>query len=481
MIVKGYIFSILYVLICVLGALVLHKIGTPKKYTRKFVHIFVGFEWIILNHFFGPSIHFTAVCILFTLLLAIDYKAKLVPAMSSDGDNAPGTVYYAIAMTVLSVVLLFEPKMMLPFGIAVFCTSFGDGLAGVVGQALKSCNPKIFGSKTLLGTLTNFVVCFAVPYIFGLVFEFPIEIWHCFIIAAFATEIELFVAFGLDNIVLTVSVALLSFLLVFYPVINGYLLAIVLTPLIIAFAYKKKALTSGGIILAVIMDVIITAALGNFGFAALITFFGGSIVVDKIKKHGKKRTKNEAESIEKRGEYRDFVQVFANGGVATISALLYLVTGAELFVFAFVASLSEAFADTVASGVGFFAKRTYDIFKFRRCEPGLSGGMSLLGTFSSLVASAIVALVAFLFGKINISGFIIIWLSGFLGGVFDSMLGSLLQVKYRCSVCEKIVEKESHCGAPTQKYSGIRPVNNDSVNLFSTLFAAVLASLVVIV
>ena len=475
MIVKGYIFSILYVLICVAGALLLHKIGVPKKYTRKFVHIFVGFEWVILNHFFGPSIHFTIVCILFTILLAADYKMKLVPAMSSDGDNAPGTVYYAVAMTVLSIVSLFEPRIMLPFGIAVFCTSFGDGLAGVLGQAVKKHNPKVYGSKSIVGTLTNFFVCFFVPFAFGYFYDYPIELWHCLIIAIFAAEIELFVSKGLDNIVITLSVALLAFSLVFYPVINSGLLAVMLTPVIIALAYSKKALTLGGIVLAVIMDIIITVSLGNFGFCVLITFFAGSVVVDKIKKHSKKAKQKEIEPIEKRGDCRDVVQVFANGGVAMIAAIAYLISGEMIFVFAFCASLAEAFADTAASGLGFFAKRTYDVFRLKKCEGGLSGGMSLLGTFSSLAASAVISLVVLLFGVVDAAGFAIIFVSGFLGSVFDSMLGSLLQVKYRCTVCKSIVEREVHCGAKTEKYRGLSFISNDTVNFFSTFFAAAMA------
>ena len=123
-IIKGYIFSVLYGLICIAFGLLLYKLGLPKKYTRKTVHILVGFEWTILYIFMGPSLHFLAVCLAFTLLLLVTHVKKLVPAMSSDGDNAPGTVYYAVAMSVLATVSYFEPRFVLPFGIAVFCTSF---------------------------------------------------------------------------------------------------------------------------------------------------------------------------------------------------------------------------------------------------------------------------------------------------------------------------------------------------------------------
>ena len=43
MIFKGYLFSVLYALICLLFAFMLYKVGVEKKITRKIVHILVGF------------------------------------------------------------------------------------------------------------------------------------------------------------------------------------------------------------------------------------------------------------------------------------------------------------------------------------------------------------------------------------------------------------------------------------------------------
>ena len=476
MILKGYIFSILYVLLCVFVALVLHKIGVAKKYTRKFVHIFVGFEWVILYKFFGTSLHFLAVCILFTALLFIDYKAKLLPAMSSDGDNAPGTVYYAVAMTVLALASYFEPRFILPFGVSVFCTSLGDGFAAVVGQTLKKRNPRVFGSKTLFGSLSCFLICFAVPLVLAELYNFEIALWQALVLAFFATEIELFVSRGLDNIVLTLSVASLTFALIYLPFINSFLVPILLTPIIIALSYRKRALTVGGIILAVVLDLSVSLAFKNIGFIVLVTFFCGSIAVDKIKKHSKKTGQND-KSVEKRGDCRDMIQVFSNGGVAFVSAVLYFISSAEVFLVVFAASMAEAFADTVASGLGSFSPRAYDIFRGERCERGISGGMSLIGTASSLIASFVIASVSLLFEGVGLTEFLIIGSVGFAGGIFDSMLGSLLQVKYKCTECGKITEKEKHCGKVTEKYRGLRFVNNDVVNFLSTLFAAAFALL----
>ena len=93
MILKGYVFSLLYGVLCLALALLAYKHGMPKKYTRKLVHILVGFEWVILYHYMGTgSTHFLAVCLVFTALLALTYRGKLLPMISSEDNNSPGTV-----------------------------------------------------------------------------------------------------------------------------------------------------------------------------------------------------------------------------------------------------------------------------------------------------------------------------------------------------------------------------------------------------
>lgn len=476
MILKGYLFSVVYALVCLALAFALYKLGAPKKITRKIVHILIGFEWVILYHFHGPSPHFIAVCLMFLALLALSNRKKLMPMISSDGDNSPGTVYYAVAMTVMSSVTLLEPRMMLPFGIGVFCTSFGDGLAGLVGQSINArWNIKLYGNKSLVGGVVNLVSCFAVSLVFKLYFGLDLSYLHCVLIAVFALELELFVGRGFDNISVTLGTSFLAYFFINSDRAYNYIVPIILTPLIIAFAYKKRALTVGGIVAALAVDIIISLSLGNFGFCTLLLFFVGGIAVDKIKKYYKKPRQNTAQPIEKRGDCRDHVQVLANAIVASVCALVYLITGEKLFVVAFVASLAEAFADTAASGIGVLRGKAYDLFRLRPCTPGISGGMSLLGTAASLLAAAIVAALGLVFDKIDIVGALIVLLSAFLGAVFDSFLGSLVQIKYKCNVCGQIVEREEHCGEKTVRHAGIPFVTNDTVNLLGTLFSATLA------
>ena len=453
-----------------------YKLGLPKKYTRKTVHILVGFEWVILYHFMGAGVHFLAVCLLFLIILAASYKLRLMPMISSDADNAPGTVYYAVAMSGVALVGCFIPEIMLPFGIGVFCTSFGDGLAGAVGQAVKKgkYNPKLYGEKSLVGTLTNFAVSFGGAFVLSEIYGMGITVWECAAIGILSVQLELVTTGGLDNVTITWGTAALAFGFMHFITIEEYIVPILMTVPIIMLVRMKRALTRWGLVGALVLDALVSIAFGNFGFVILSTFFIGSIIIDKIKK----RTKNKGSlTVEAKNDYRDLMQVMANGLVAGISATAFIITGKSLFVIPFVACIAEAFADTAASGIGIFATKTYDPFRAKRCEPGISGGMSVIGTLASLVASFAVALIALMFGRsgFGINAFFIAGFCGFCGALFDSLLGSLLQVKYRCSVCGSITEKEEHCGLPTVRSSGFAAIDNDTVNIISCAFSAVLA------
>ena len=497
MIINGYILSVLYAALCIVLACAAHKLGMPKKYSRKIVHILVFFEWFILSYYMGTTIHFAISAAVFTLALLVEYRLKLMPAMSSDGGNAPGTVYYAAVMTALALISHFLPSMLYPFGIAVLCISFGDGLAGVVGQSVRKHNLKIKGEKTLLGTLVNFLVSSLLPLAFSALYSLDLSLIECVMIGLLSAGVELLCSRGLDNIFVTLSVAAFSFLLINEPRFWQISLAVAMIPLVAAIASEKRALSYPAIALAAVLGLASSLAFGNRGFLLLIIYFTLSLITDKIKKTHKKSRQNKSvmecklqknevsEPVgepgkEKKLPHRKAHQVIANGLAAFISAALFLVVKKEIFAIAFVISLGESLSDTAASGIGALSKSTYDPFRFKPAVSGESGAVSAIGTAAALIAAAAFASIAYALGLISLLGAVFAASAAFIGNVIDSLIGSLFQAKYLCSLCGRRVEAHIHCAHPTRKISGFRFINNSTTNLISNLLSATLALLLLI-
>lgn len=474
MVLLGYTSSLLYGVLCLLLSVLAYKTGMPKRYTRKIVHILVGFEWVILYHTVGVGLNFLAVCIIFTVLLAVTYRKKLFVMISSDSDNAPGTVYYGVSMTVMAIISLFLDGFVFAFGVAVFCTSVGDGLAGVFGSLFEKINVKIYKNKTLIGTISAFVFSFASTILFSRIYKLGLTAGQVAVISLLAAGLELISDFGLDNITLPLGTAILTYLCMQGNSIMEYVIPIVLTPFIVAFAKQTKILTEKGILMALLLDVLVSVSLGNFGFVLLLSFLLLSVAVDKIKK----KIKIKKDDVTKKTGARDSFQVVANGLIPALLAFSYFVTGAPLFIVAYCASLAECFADTVASGFGMLSKKAFDPFRMKRVDVGISGGMSIIGTASSLVAAFAFSAIPFAFGMRSVKLWFICSLSAFIGAVTDSMLGSLLQAKHRCTECQAITEKDMHCERKTELISGVEWINNDVVNLTSCILASLLSILI---
>ncbi len=476
----GYVFGVLFAVLCLLASFLLYKMGVEKRYTRKVVHILIGFEWILLNHFFGSTYHLLVVCLVFLALLVIVHKKRLMPMISSDGENAPGTVYYCVSMSVMSLVTLIEPRFMLPFGIAVFCTSLGDGFAGVVGYAVKKYNPRIWKNKTVVGTLTGFTLSFLTSAVFIIVFNLDrpfmsgvtVPVFSAVFIALLAAELELFTGRGLDNITLPLGVSALSYFLLYYnKEALGYILPVLLTPLMLAVVLEKKVLTASGTVAAVLLDVAVSVAFGNMGFLMMAVFLVGGVAIDKVKARVKHGHLGEA----KNDRSRDVLQVLANGLPAFLLSFAYLFTKETVFLVAFSVVAAEAFADTAGSGFGVFAKRTFDLFRLKPAEQGMSGGVSAVGTLASAVAAASVAFIPLAFGAYGLTSVLFVAAVAFSGSLFDSFLGSVFQVKFRCPRCGKLTERNMHCSTVTVKTLGFLPVDNDFVNFASGCASAIAA------
>lgn len=250
---------------------------------------------------------------------------------------------------------------------------------------------------------------------------------------------------------------------------SKFVLSITLSFLLASIAYFKKSLTKSALLLAFIFSYLITYYGGIASFIILVTVFLGSNIGKLFKK-----TKSKDEIIAKSGQ-KDTIQILANVGLGTLSIIIYGLTGKFSFLVIYASIMAESLSDTLASDIGMHSKhKPINILTFKESTPGLSGNISTLGLISSFLGAFIISIIFYIFHH-SVLYLIIIISTGFLGSLIDSILGSLIQVKYECPKCHIITEKKSHCNKPTRYHKGLRGVNNDTINLLSNLFAGILS------
>lgn len=196
----------------------------------------------------------------------------------------------------------------------------------------------------------------------------------------------------------------------------------------------------------------------------------------------KKKQKQETEKVLSKSGPRDYVQALANLGVATAFILVYNFFGDPIWIVAMVGSVAAGNADSWASEIGVLSKKQpVSILHFKVMPPGISGGVTLLGSFAGLVGSFFIAAASvFTIQALDPVSLPIIpvlfttGLAGFFGMLFDSFMGVLWQALYQ----------EPHTLGLTENADGNRLIkgfswmNNDMVNFLSTLFGGVAAVLI---
>lgn len=211
MIVRGYLFTYLYLILLLLITDILHKkFNVSEMITRKVIHICVSFCWIIFYVYFKNTIHIIIPPITFIIVNYISYKKNLFKGMEND-DNSIGTVLYPVSVLIMCIVTYFEPKFYLPFGIGLFIMAFGDGLAPLVAKKIRS--KKLINNKTISGSLTVFVVSILVMLTFDLVFDISFKLYQYVIVAIISTLLELIGTKGLDNLYIPLGVSIIVYLM----------------------------------------------------------------------------------------------------------------------------------------------------------------------------------------------------------------------------------------------------------------------------
>lgn len=234
--------------------------------------------------------------------------------------------------------------------------------------------------------------------------------------------------------------------------------------------YKRKSLTVSGAVGTIIVGSAVSIGFGYRGLLLLGVFFGSSNYWSKLKAGNKDRLKNKVA----KGEQRDIVQVFANGGIAAFTGLMFAWSDSLFWLFFFVGSIAAANADTWASEIGTLSKKQPILLtKMKRVDAGTSGAVSVLGTIAGFLGSLLISFLSFLvWPELSVTLLIGLTLVGFCGNVIDTIMGATVQVVYRCSKCGMETEKRVHCGQETTYLKGLRFCNNDVVNFISIFLAS---------
>jgi uncharacterized protein (TIGR00297 family) len=137
--------------------------------------------------------------------------------------------------------------------------------------------------------------------------------------------------------------------------------------------------------------------------------------------------------------------------MAAACALCYSAMDEPLMLIGMAAALAEAAADTVSSEFGqAYSRHAYLVTTFERVPAGTDGGITVAGSLAGAGAGLLVSAACMLAGLFAARWMWIATAAGVLGMLVDSFLGALFERR--------------------------KWVGNDTVNLTSTVFAAVVAA-----
>ncbi len=189
-------------------------------------------------------------------------------------------------------------------------------------------------------------------------------------------------------------------------------------------AYWAKAADASAVISETIVGFLVIIFAGLSWFLLLLIFYlmGGGFT-----RYGYAK-KEKLGIAQSHGGARGYKNVFSNSLVPLAMAVFYGIYGNDLFVYAFIGSVATANGDTLASEIGeTSSSKPRMITTLKETEPGVDGGVTLLGEGASLLGALIIGILAAISGMTGLLGIVIGTAAGFLGTNFDSLLGATLQ------------------------------------------------------
>lgn len=279
---------------------------------------------------------------------------------------------------------------------------------------------------------------------------------------------------------------------------------------LVTFALAKNKLTPGGIIVATIVATIHMLDPYPVFFWLLVPFFLLGVLVTKIGHAEKARLTKSSDGSSGGEGPRGWMQVVANGGVASILIALHTYLSAstpfmalragvfpglhapvlqQLLPIGIIAHYGAVAADTFGSELGILAKSTPVLVTapWKKVPRGTNGGITIEGLGYGLLASFLNTCIAYAgtyfmppYKALNTQTAILVWLIGAFGSVIDSLLGATVQATVTDRGSGKVVEglggqrvKVLEGGSRVQLGRDI--LTNNGVNLAMAVLTSALA------
>lgn len=269
----------------------------------------------------------------------------------------------------------------------------------------------------------------------------------------------------------------------------------IFAPIVVSlYGLRKNSLDRSGAAAGLVVGFILSISCLHF-MASLLSFFLFASKATKFRSSVKKKIEVDF----KEGGKRNWIQVLCNGGPACVLAILYMweVGCADLpfdyskryaaswYAVAVTSAFACASGDTFASEIGSVVgtQDPMHIITLRRVPRGTNGGVSLVGTISSMLGGLIVGLFCYVAVLLSSQSFVLAeappqWpiilyaaFGGFLGSLIDSVLGSTLQYSGKHKTLGCVVETK---GPDIEHISGWEVLDNHSVNFIASFLTGII-------
>jgi phytol kinase len=181
--------------------------------TRKIVHIGSGQVVLLAWWLKIPAWVGVGAAIVAGGVAILSYFLPILPSLESVGRRSLGTFFYAISMGLL-IGYFFSRQQPEYAALGILIMAWGDGLAALIGQNFGQHPYQLWGiRKTWEGSLTMLVVSFVVTVLMlGIIQPISLSLMAiALMVAIWATFLETFSKFGIDNLTVPLGSAILAF------------------------------------------------------------------------------------------------------------------------------------------------------------------------------------------------------------------------------------------------------------------------------